>query len=271
MGSELVNGTLRRLQPLMLDVLYLRYDDDDEVMRRWLHMEGLCEQWATEEGLVGGATNPMSSTMMLCYAMCAPHKTLGRTLTHEDFMHMDQGAMDDSLESLGFTNWNRLEGVRPLMGGIHLIIRGYQALCDRLRDGAWGHTWHLRTNPLHRVHGVAYAIGFCPMYDFTCGYGYFEAVRWMCARDQLMPPVFHAHLVRHKTPRRRRCMRVLIRGKPHTRGSSRRRVQVGEVGELANREKHDRGFSQSLRREESPMRSSYDRCTEARASTDLVR
>lgn len=48
MGRELVNGTLRRLQPLMLDVLYLRYDDDDEVMRRWLHMEGLCEQWATE-------------------------------------------------------------------------------------------------------------------------------------------------------------------------------------------------------------------------------
>lgn len=194
-----MNRVLKRLQPPMLDVLCRRYEDNAEVARRWTDVEIFCAQWVTEEGLIGGATNPMSPTLMLCYAICALHETLGRTLTHDEFMHVYNGAMGDSLESLGFIDWNELEGNHLLMGCIHLIVRGYETASSRLRGGAWKNTWSVRTNPERHEHGVAFVLDSCPINDFARAHGYLDVVRWMCACDQLMPPVFHAHLIRHKT------------------------------------------------------------------------
>lgn len=45
---------------------------------------------------------------------------------------------------------------------------------------------------------IAYTLDSYPLYEFARSHGYMDLLPWMCASDHLIPPAFHAKLIRHK-------------------------------------------------------------------------
>lgn len=189
---------LKTLRPAMLRYMRTRYDEA-EVARRWQSIETRFAKWKQENGDLGGAKNPMSRDLLLCYAMCAFYEALDRDFSREDYMAFVDDAMKTPFAILRHFNMNRLENNRVVMGIIYACLRWYSRNAAKKYGKSWGNPCLMRVNPDGRMKGFAFVLDTCPLYEFAVKYGYTDFLPNMCAVDPYLAKQFRAHLIRHKT------------------------------------------------------------------------
>jgi len=185
---------LEKMMPLMKE--YLReHFGEGEVEERWRKVEDLDEKWLKEEGDLGGAANPMSIYIKLCYAMCAFYESTDRTLSSEDFQMIAKDVMGMGI--LHRLDMNSLQRKKWLMKAAYKVMGAYKKKADSKRGGAWGNTWKIRINPDGHAVGIAYTLDSCPLYEFALKHGYGTFMKNFCAMDPYVAGLMKAKLIRH--------------------------------------------------------------------------